>query len=117
MIHRIVQFALGQRFLVLMITGLIAISRQPNTAWMLLWATIGGIGFNGLLTLATWALFTQFLKVKARGRVTDEMLHYSFCWLVLATLLPLMALQGWNGMAPAMMTFANSETANSVLLT
>jgi len=87
-------------------SGLIGITWLSNSPWVFLWAGIGGIGFNGLLTLGTWALFTQFLKVKARGRVTDEMLHYSFCWLVLTTLLPLMALQGWNGMAPAMVTFA-----------
>ena len=100
-----------RRGFVLILAGMLAfgtfcISLLPNTDWNLLFATIGGTGFNGLLTIATWSLFLRFLKVKARGRVTDEMLHYSFCWLVLTALLPMMAQLEWKGVAPALLALA-----------
>jgi hypothetical protein len=110
-----------RRGFVLTLTGMLAVgvvgvSRLPNTDWNLLFATIGGIGFNGLLTLATWSLFMLFLKVKARGRVTDEILHYSFCWLVLTALLPMMAQLEWKGVAPAVLALALYVAALFLLL-
>jgi hypothetical protein len=57
----------------------------------LLLTFIGGIGTNGMFTLLVWALFSGLLRIKERGLLPDEILHFTFCWLVLTGFLPLMA--------------------------
>jgi len=42
-----------------------------------------GVGVNGSLAFIGWALFTYFLRLKARGRMPDEVLHFSGCWFAL----------------------------------
>jgi hypothetical protein len=62
----------------------------------LAFAFIGGIGANGLVTLLVWLLFSGFLRLKARGLLPDEMLHFVFCWLVLTAFVPILAQVGWD---------------------
>jgi hypothetical protein len=47
-----------------------------------------GVGFNGLITLATWWLFERFVRFRENGHLPDEVFHYGFAWLGLAILLP-----------------------------
>lgn len=46
-----------------------------------------GVGFNGLLTVATWWLFERFVHFRSNGHLPDEVLHYGFGWLGLAAFL------------------------------
>lgn len=66
---------------------------------------IGGIGNQGLLTLVTWRLFLRFLHMKERGRLTDEVLHFSLCWFVLTAFLPAIANTGWTSFPFVVLTF------------
>ena len=47
--------------------------------WLLYVASVGG---------NTWQLLSRLLHIKARAPITDEVLHFSLCWLVLTALLP-----------------------------
>ena len=75
----------------LLILGL-AWSFYFRTSWI--GGLAGGIGANGLLTLLTWQLFSRLLHLKDRSGITDEVLHFSLCWLVLTALVPAMANTG-----------------------
>jgi hypothetical protein len=59
--------------------------------WTLISAFIGSVAFHALFTLAVWYLFMRFLRLKAKGLLPDEVLHFSFCWFALTTLLPVYA--------------------------
>lgn len=45
-------------------------------------AVVGSTGVNGLLTLVAWWAIGWFVKVKQRGVLPDEMLHFMICLLV-----------------------------------
>jgi len=49
---------------------------------------VSGVGFNGLVAVATWWLFERFVHFRANGHLPDEVLHYGFGWLGLAAVLP-----------------------------
>jgi hypothetical protein len=66
---------------------------------------VGGIGANGLLTLAVWRLFSGFLRWKAQGRLPDEILHFSLCWLVFTGFLPLLSRTGWSAAPFVVLSF------------
>jgi hypothetical protein len=48
---------------------------------------VTGVGFNGLVTVATWSLFARFVRFRSNGHLPDEVFHYAFGWLGLAILL------------------------------
>lgn len=48
---------------------------------------VTGVGFNGLVTIATWWLFARFVRFRANGHLPDEVFHYGFGWFGLAILL------------------------------
>ncbi len=77
---------------------------------------VGAIGANGLLTLLTWQLFSRLLQIKARARITDEVLHFSLCWFVLTALLPAMANTGWTSVPLVAAVFVSSMATLFLLL-
>jgi hypothetical protein len=54
----------------------------------------GGIALNGLLVVSVWFVFSRFLRLKERGLLPDEVLHFTACWLTLTALLPVYAVSG-----------------------
>jgi hypothetical protein len=50
-----------------------------------------GVGVNAVAALVVGWLFLRFLRLKAAGRLPDEILHFSFCWMVLTATLPVLA--------------------------
>ena len=59
------------------------------TGFGLAGAMLSGVGFNGLVTMATWWLFASFVRFRGNGHLPDEVFHYAFGWLGLSILLSL----------------------------
>jgi hypothetical protein len=68
-------------------TGPFVTFNDLSPAWMI----PAGIGVNAVAALVVGWLFLRFLRLKAGGRLPDEILHFSFCWIVLTAFLPILA--------------------------
>jgi hypothetical protein len=53
----------------------------------LLAAVAAGVAFNAMLALAVWWLLRHFVALKARGHLSDDVLHVVMCWIVLTVFL------------------------------
>ena len=75
--------------------GMLAVSIAIGWYWPnIITALPGGIALNGLLVVAVWFVFARFLRLKERGLLPDEVLHFTACWLTLTALLPLYTVSG-----------------------
>jgi hypothetical protein len=83
-IVRQIRRGLDRRFVAMWLSATCAFALM---AWLTddqAWTPLVGIGVNGTLVMLWWGLFTRFLRLRADGRMPDEILHFSGCLAVLA---------------------------------
>ena len=78
--------------------GLVGWPRLPFVA-------IAAVPLNALHALAVWWLFKRLVQLKARGYLTDDLLHFSTCWFLLLYFIQSFSGTGWFPIPSAMLPF------------
>jgi hypothetical protein len=114
-----VAFALGVALVVhqirremhaLFVVGWLAATAATTlVAWYsgsLLAAFVNGVFVNGTFVLVSWAVLRLFLRLKARGHLPSETLHYTGCWVLYAVAIAPVAQLGWSLLPAHALAFA-----------